>query len=88
MRTPVAAIGCPNEMPEPFTLSLSGSFQPQPLSTARACAAKASFNSNARSVYGLEHNHFRLRQAYRIYKWDDKAGQIVVVKDDIVFDIN
>lgn len=33
-------------------------------------------------------NHLRLRQSYRIYKWDDKTGQIVVVKDGISYDVN
>ncbi len=45
MRAPVAAIGCPREMPDPFTFNMSvfGSFHSR--NTAKTCAAKASFNS-------------------------------------------
>src|SRR5580658_8577132 len=45
MRPPVAPMGWPRLMPEPFTLSRSRSSQPQPLSTASTWGAKASFSS-------------------------------------------
>src|SRR3546814_19642308 len=49
MRPPVAPIGWPSEMPDPLTLRisfrLSSSDQPQPLSTASTCGAKASLSS-------------------------------------------
>ena len=45
IRTPVAAIGCPSEIPEPFTFRRSASFQRNPLSTASTWHANASLIS-------------------------------------------
>ena len=44
MSAPVAPIGCPSEMPEPFGFTFAGS-SPSSLLTAQACAAKASLAS-------------------------------------------
>ena len=44
MIAPVAPIGWPSEMPEPFGLTLAGS-SPSSFTTAQACAAKASLDS-------------------------------------------
>ncbi len=44
MSAPVAPIGWPSEMPEPFGLTFAGS-RPSAFDTAHACAANASFAS-------------------------------------------
>ncbi len=48
IRPPVAPIGCPSEMPEPFTFSRSSTsarVSPHPCRTASTCTAKASLTS-------------------------------------------
>ena len=45
MRAPVAAMGCPSEMPEPFTFRWSSLDSFHSRSTASTWAAKASFSS-------------------------------------------
>ncbi|MGE3988820.1 ABC transporter substrate-binding protein [Pseudorhodoplanes sp.] len=63
-----------------------------PVSPAKIQAALENIKVDLKGMRGApiewnKANHFRLRQAYRVYKWDEKTGRIVTVTDKIGYDI-
>ena len=40
------------------------------------------------SIEWTKDNHYRLRQSYRIYKWDAAKGQVVLARDWFGYKVN
>ncbi len=64
-----------------------------PVTPATLTAAMENLKVDVKGLRGgpiewTKDNHYRLRQSYRIYKWDAAKGQIVLAKDWFGYEVN
>jgi branched-chain amino acid transport system substrate-binding protein len=64
-----------------------------PASAEKLRAAMSNLKVDLKGLRGGTHewtaaNHFRTKQYYRLYRWDNKAGKAVIVRDWFSYDIN